>query len=156
MSRKNLDEHGRLRSKTVSFRVSPEEGQRLVAMVAMSGLTKQDYIVARLLCQEVTVVSSSRVQKGMKEGMQMVYRELLRLGEGDEVQPEVLDVTACSARFSRVSAAKALPSRGVRLGTSSCAWSGAISDVLLWKDGGAQAQAAQSRLRGRAKRRAAR
>lgn len=93
MSRKNLDEHGRLRSKTVSFRVSPEEGQRLVAMVAMSGLTKQDYIVARLLCQEVTVVSSSRVQKGMEEGMQMVYRELLRLGEGDEVQPEVLDVT---------------------------------------------------------------
>ena len=49
MSRKNLDEHGRLRSKTVSFRVSPEEGQRLDAIVAMSGLTKQDYIVARLI-----------------------------------------------------------------------------------------------------------
>ena len=92
MSRKNLDEHGRLRSKTVSFRVSPEEGQKLDAIVAMSGLTKQDYIVARLLCQEVTVVPSSRVQKGMEEGMQMVYCELLRLGEGDEVQPEVLDV----------------------------------------------------------------
>ena len=86
MSRKNLDEHGRLRSKTVSFRVSPEEGQRLDAIVAMSGLTKQDYIVSRLLCQEVTV------QKGMEEGMQMVYCELLRLGEGYEVQPEVLDV----------------------------------------------------------------
>ena len=42
MSRKNLDEHGRLRSKTVSFRVSPEEGRRLDAIVAMSGLTKQD------------------------------------------------------------------------------------------------------------------
>ena len=60
--------------------------------MAMSGLTKQDYIVARLLCQEVTVVPSSRVQKGMEEGMQMVYCELLRLGEGYEVQPEVLDV----------------------------------------------------------------
>lgn len=92
MSRKNLDEHGRLRSKTVAFRVSPEEGRKLDAIVAMSGLTKQDYIVARLMCQEVTVVPSSRVQKGMEEGMQMVYLELLRLGEGDEVQPEVLDV----------------------------------------------------------------
>ena len=58
----------------------------------MSGLTKQDYIVARLMCQEVTVVPSSRVLKGMDDGMQMVYLELLRLGEGDEVQPEVLDV----------------------------------------------------------------
>ena len=92
MSRKNLDEHGRLRSKTVAFRVSPEESRKLDAIVAMSGLTKQDYIVARLLCQEVTVVPSSRVQKGMEEGMQMVYCEILRLGEGDEVQPEVLDV----------------------------------------------------------------
>ena len=92
MSRKNLDEQGRLRSKTVSFRVSPEEGKKLDAIVAMSGLTKQDYIVARLLCREVTVVPSSRVQKGMEEGMQMIYCELLRLGEGDEVKPEVLDM----------------------------------------------------------------
>lgn len=93
MSKKNLDAQGRLRSKIVSFRVSPEEGQRLDALAAMSGLTKQDYIIARLLCQEVTVVPSSRVQKGMEEGMQMVYRELVRLGQGEPVQPEVLDVT---------------------------------------------------------------
>ena len=64
MSRKNLDEHGRLRSKTVSFRVSPEEGQRLDAIVAMSGLTKQDYIVARLLCQEVTRTSPAPARNG--------------------------------------------------------------------------------------------
>ena len=92
MSKKNLDAQGRLRSKIVSFRVSPEEGQRLDALAAMSGLTKQDYIIARLLCQEVTVVPSSRVQKGMEEGMQLVYRELARLSQGDAVQPEVLDV----------------------------------------------------------------
>ena len=92
MSKKNLDAQGRLRSKIVSFRVSPEEGQRLDALVAMSGLTKQDYIIARLLRQEVTVVPSSRVQKGMEEGMQLVYRELARLSQGDAVHPEVLDV----------------------------------------------------------------
>lgn len=93
MSKKNLDARGRLRSKIVSFRVSPEEGQRLDALAAMSGLTKQDYIIARLLRQEVTVVPSSRVQKGMEEGMQLVYRELARLSQGDAVQAEVLDVT---------------------------------------------------------------
>lgn len=92
MSKRNLDAQGRLRSKIVSFRVSPEEGRRLDALAAMSGLTKQDYIIARLMCQEVTVVPSSRVQKGMEEGMQLVYRELVRLSQGDAVQPEVLDV----------------------------------------------------------------
>lgn len=56
MSGKNPGEHGRLRDKTVSFRVSPEEGRKLDAIVVMSGLTKQDYIVARPPCQEVTVV----------------------------------------------------------------------------------------------------
>ncbi len=92
MSKKNLDAQGRLRSKTVAFRVSPEEAMRLDALVAMSGLTKQDYIIARLLDQGVTVVPSSRVQKGMEEGMQMIYAELLRLGQGETVQPEVVDL----------------------------------------------------------------
>ena len=92
MSKKNLDAQGRLRSKTVAFRVSPEEAMRLDALVAMSGLTKQDYIIARLLDQGVKVVPSSRVQKGMEEGMQVIYAELLRLGQGESVQPEVVDL----------------------------------------------------------------
>lgn len=92
MSKKNLDAQGRLRSKTVAFRVSPEEAMRLDALVAMSGLAKQDYIIARLLDQDVTVVPSSRVQKGMEEGMQIIYGELLRVGQGESVQPEVVDL----------------------------------------------------------------
>lgn len=114
MSRKNLDAQGRLRSKTVSFRVSPEEGRHLDALAAMSGLTKQDYIIARLLCREVTVVPSSRVQKGMEEGLRLVYGELARLSQGEAVQPELLDVTRMLARlfegFGGDSAATAQPS----------------------------------------------
>lgn len=63
MSEVNLDQHGRRRSVTVAFRVSPEEAQLIDAQVAMSGMTKQDYITARLLNRKVTVVPSSRLQK---------------------------------------------------------------------------------------------
>ena len=41
MSEVNLDQHGRRRSVTVAFRVSPEEAQLIDAQVAMSGMTKQ-------------------------------------------------------------------------------------------------------------------
>lgn len=47
MSAKNLDSKGRFRSRTIGFRVSPEEEKLINSAVALSGLTKQDYIVKR-------------------------------------------------------------------------------------------------------------
>ena len=97
MSRMNLDQHGRRRSVTIAFRVSPEEGKLIDAQVAMSGMTKQDYITARLLNREVTVVPSSRLQKALREHMDAVYRELRRIRDGTGVSPELeatLDILA--------------------------------------------------------------
>lgn len=53
MSAKNLDPKGRFRSKTIGFRVSPEEDRKINLAVSISGLTKQDYIVKRLLCTDL-------------------------------------------------------------------------------------------------------
>ena len=47
MSVKNLDNHNRWRSKTIAFRVSPEENEQIEIAVRLSGLTKQDYITRR-------------------------------------------------------------------------------------------------------------
>lgn len=49
---KALDRQGRWRSKTVAFRVSPEENNQIEIKVRLSGLTKQDYIVSRLTDRE--------------------------------------------------------------------------------------------------------
>ena len=46
MSRKVMDCCNRWRSKTVSFRMSPEEDALLDSMARLSGMTKQDYIKA--------------------------------------------------------------------------------------------------------------
>ena len=40
MSAKNLDRHNRWRSKTVAFRVSPEEDVQIETAVRLSGLTQ--------------------------------------------------------------------------------------------------------------------
>lgn len=89
MSDKNLDDAGRWRSKTVAFRVSPEEADLINAQVAMSGLTKQDYITKCLLARNVVVVPSSRVQRALQREAVRIYRELRRIRDVGDIDPEL-------------------------------------------------------------------
>lgn len=74
-----LDYKGRWRNHTVAFRVSDEESKLLNDLVALSGLTKQDYITRRLLCRDVVVQGNPRVYKALKNQMAVIYEELKRL-----------------------------------------------------------------------------
>lgn len=87
---KNLDKKGRVRNRTVAFRVSEEEGKLLDNLVALSGLTKQDYITRRLLCRDVVVQGNPRVYKALKNQMEMIYQELQRLEVCSEENDELL------------------------------------------------------------------
>ena len=76
---KSLDYKGRWRNHTVAFRVSDEEAKLLNDLVALSGLTKQDYITRRLLCRDVVVQGNPRVYKALKNQMAVIYEELKRM-----------------------------------------------------------------------------
>lgn len=76
---RTLDYKGRWRNHTVAFRVSDEESKLLNDLVALSGLTKQDYITRRLLCRDVVVQGNQRVYKALKNQMAAIYEELKRL-----------------------------------------------------------------------------
>ena len=76
---KSLDYKGRWRNHTVAFRVSDEEAKLLNNLVALSGLTKQDYITRRLLCRDVVVQGNPRVYKALKNQMAAIYEELKRM-----------------------------------------------------------------------------
>ena len=89
MSEKNLDPQGRMRSKTVAFRMSPEEADLLQRYADMSGMTKQDYLISRVLQREVTVIPNKRMQLYMEENMLYVFKELRRLDAG-QVLPQDL------------------------------------------------------------------
>lgn len=67
MSRKNLDQKGRIRGKIVSFRVSPEEWEMLNRKVALSGHTKQDYIISSILEKKIAVYGNPYVFRNLKE-----------------------------------------------------------------------------------------
>ncbi len=84
-----LDYKGRWRNKTVAFRVSEEEAKLLNDLVALSGLTKQEYIMRRLLNMEVMVQGNPRVYKALKNQMERIYEELKRLEECSEENDEM-------------------------------------------------------------------
>ena len=67
MSLKNCDNKNRWRSKTIGFRVSPEEDEQINRYVKLSGLTKQDYITRRLTCKEVVIQGNPRVFKALRD-----------------------------------------------------------------------------------------
>ena len=89
MSAKNKDAYQRWRCITVGFRMSEEESDQLNRLVAISGLTKQDYIINRLLEREVIVVGNAL--------------ELERLHTVDDISPELQNmITTVATVFDRM------------------------------------------------------
>lgn len=91
MSLKNLDHHNRWRNKTVAFRVSPEEDAQIETAVKLTGLTKQDYIIRRLLCKDVVVQGNPRVYKALRDQFAAVLEQLQRIEAGADVDDELMD-----------------------------------------------------------------
>ena len=89
MERK-LDNRGRWRNKTVAFRVSEEEAKQIDECVRLSGLTKQDYIVRRLMCRNIVVQGNPRVYKALKNQMTELYEKLKRIEQFSEENEELL------------------------------------------------------------------
>ncbi len=92
---KNLDKQGRRRNKTVSFRMLNEEVTLLNNLVSLSGLTKQDYIIKRLLYKDVVVVGNTRIHKALKNHVEQLYIELKKLTNGNQID----DVTTSTIQF---------------------------------------------------------
>ena len=91
MSAKNVDHHNRWRNKTVAFRVAPEEDTQIETAVQLTGLTKQDYIIRRLLNQDVVVQGNPKVYKALRDQLAAVLDELRRIASGSGASDELLD-----------------------------------------------------------------
>ncbi len=92
MSSKARDGRGRWRCKTIGVRVSPEENAEIDALAALSGMTKQDYCIHRMLQRDVVVVGNPRVHKALRIQMEQLCREFSRLCSENDVSAEALHV----------------------------------------------------------------
>lgn len=89
---KTLDSKGRWRSKSVAFRMSPEEAEQLNHFSRLSGLTKQEYLINRALQKEITVNENPRVYKALHGLFTGVLDELKRLDDVSEVDTDLLEL----------------------------------------------------------------
>lgn len=62
------------------------------ALVAASGMTKQDYIVSRLERRDITVRPNVRVYKMLRDQMRSVYVELRRLRSADDIDERLIEL----------------------------------------------------------------
>lgn len=92
MSAKSRDHKNRWRSKTVAFRMSPEEAVELNVLARLSGLTKQDYLIRRVLDKDVVVNGNPRVFKALRNQLSSVLEELRRLESVSTENDELLDL----------------------------------------------------------------
>ena len=99
MSAKARDGQGRWRCKTIGIRISPEENAELDTLVALSGMTKQDYCISRMLQRDVVVTGNPRVHKALKNHMEQLCQEFERLCNENEVSAEALHVLEYLAKI---------------------------------------------------------
>lgn len=103
MSEKVYDNKGRWRNKTVSFRVSEIEAEKIDRFVRMSGLTKQDYLASRALQKEIKVIPSTRVLKGLKEELKETCYELKMLNFFLENKSDLMQcIQQCNSILERM------------------------------------------------------
>ena len=81
--------------------MSPEEDEPLETAVRLSGLTKQDYIIRRLLEKKVVVIGNPRVYKALKNELEKVLHELRRIEAGGGISRDLSDTIEMIAQIMR-------------------------------------------------------
>lgn len=83
----------RKRPITVAFRITPELNEQINLLVAASGMSKQDYIVSKLMDTEVQIVPSSYTYVALRDEMRKVCKQLNRIRKG--CQPDDRLIALC-------------------------------------------------------------
>lgn len=78
-------------SKTIAFRVSGEVYDKIQLLIDISGMVKQDYLLARALDREITVYPNIRVQKYLEKYLTEISEELKRINPGDDVPSAIME-----------------------------------------------------------------
>lgn len=71
------------------FRCTPEKYELIASMAAWSGMSRQDYIMARLTGTEITVRPSSRTQRALRDSMKGLAERLLAVCDADELDADL-------------------------------------------------------------------
>lgn len=99
MTARANDTKGRWRSKTVAFRMSPEEAAQLDLLVKLSGLPKQEFVIRALLNPNISIHATVRMRRAVREEMGALVAELRRLRRAGDMPETLSESIETVARF---------------------------------------------------------
>lgn len=73
--------------------MSDDENREIESLVALSDMTKQDYLISRALCRDIHVRPTIGVQKTMSAELCRIADELGRLSDASEVGLRLLELS---------------------------------------------------------------
>lgn len=91
----------RTRSKTMAFRMTPEEYEEIVMLADISGLQRQDYLITRALDKRMIVRPNVRVAKYLEQYLIKIQDELRKRPETecDDVLTRLRDILEVIAKL---------------------------------------------------------
>ncbi|WP_371808825.1 mobilization protein [Adlercreutzia sp. ZJ473] len=81
----------RARPITIAFRLSKEMNETVNLLVAASGMTKQDYILSKLVDREIIVKASPSMYMSLRDELREVCKQLNRLRKGENPSEHLLE-----------------------------------------------------------------
>ena len=88
--------------------MTPEEARRIDLLVAASGMTKQDYIHAKLTGEPVPTGFSPRAVKQLKDELVKIHAELRRIRKDEEINEGLQEAITTLAELLEVSGGASL------------------------------------------------
>lgn len=84
--------HGeRKRNVLINFRVAQDIANQIETRIALSGLSKQDFLESCLMNREFTVIGNIKTFDRIRKEMRLIYERLQKLQRVDELDNELLD-----------------------------------------------------------------
>lgn len=90
MQKEPVENYNRQRSKTMAFRMTPTEESQVKIAIALSGLTRQEYITSKLLDRTIQVQGNCKIHRAVYDLLKEVLDELKRLNSADNLNEPLL------------------------------------------------------------------
>lgn len=92
----------RIRNKTISFRVSPEEHRQLEARIKISGMAKGEYIIQLLLSGQITIAIGKYQSDRLSLELKRLREQIKSISENNNSENLVPLIKDCKALLNEL------------------------------------------------------
>lgn len=90
-SKKKKDEHARVRNQILNFRTTPEERKKIEDRIALSGLTKSEFLIQSCMNQKIVVHGNVKVFAEINKQLSAIMEHITSTDFPNNLDDEILE-----------------------------------------------------------------